>query len=167
MTVALEKETEVFLTASSLWMLPLLLLQLILELFGQHLSKLKTMRRSRPMPKDWQSFYPKLREAEWPIHVLLAEGARQLLSGQPFDLRSITFDPDPPETFQPPMPRSAMAMHQRMEELARFNADPERYVRRHAQRIARSESESGEFRAGEFSESGAGQGIRLPTWPGD
>jgi hypothetical protein len=143
MSHALEIRTEetpasaaaIALGASSLWMLPILLLQVILQLFGQHLSKLRQMRRSKPMPKHWQDFYPDLRDAEWPVHVLLSEGARQILSGERLDLHIITFDPEPPDSFQPSMPRSAIAMHQRMEDLARFNADPERYVRRHAERI--------------------------------
>jgi hypothetical protein len=78
-----------------------------------------------------------LREAEWPIHVLLTEGARQILEGRPLDLR-IPLEPEP-DWFWPAMPRSALAMHKRIEETARFNIDPERYVRRHARRIANRE----------------------------
>ena len=128
-------------------MLPILLLQMILQLFGQHLATLKQMRRSKPMPRDWQDFYPDLRDAEWPVHVLLSEGARQILFGERLDLGSIRFDPEPPESFCPPMPRSALAMHQRMEDLARFNADPERYVRRHAERIRDRNSDRDRDRA--------------------
>jgi hypothetical protein len=78
-----------------------------------------------------------LREAEWPIHVLLTEGARQILEGRPLDLR-IPLEPEP-DWFWPAMPRSALAMHKRIEETARFNIDPERYVRRHARRILNRE----------------------------
>ena len=56
--------------------------------------------------------------------------------GQDLDLAALSYDPEPPETFQPPMPRSALSMHRRLEDLARFHADLERYIRRHATRIA-------------------------------
>jgi hypothetical protein len=127
-------------------MMPLLLMQVICQLFSQHLTKLKEMRRSRPLPKDWRAVYPLLREAEWPVHVLMSEGARRLLAGDPLDLHAVPFEPEPPATFQPPFPSSAVAMHQRIEATARFNARPESYVRRHAARIGTrgAESESDE-----------------------
>ena len=34
----------------------------------------------------------------------------------------ITFDPEPPDDFQPSMPRSALRLHQRLEDIARFHA---------------------------------------------
>ena len=111
---------------ADLWMLPLLLLALIFDKFSRHLTSLKQMRRTRPMPRDWQSFYPDLRTSEWAIHMFSFEGARQILLGQDLDLRAISFDPDPPDSFCPPMPRSALAMHRRIEDIARFHADPER-----------------------------------------
>jgi hypothetical protein len=120
---------------SDLWLLPVLLLGQMFALFSRHLARLKAMRRSRRAPANWRDFYWDLRAAEWPIHVLLAEGARQILAGQRLDLASIPFDPEPPDSFQPSMPRSALAMHRRIEDTARFNADPEAYVRRHAERI--------------------------------
>ena len=120
---------------SDLWMIPILLLALMFETFSRHLVKLRQMRRTRPMPKDWQSFYPDLRTSEWAIRMVSFEGARQILLGGELDLSAISFDPEPPDNFQPPMPRSALAMHRRMEDLARFHADPERHVRRHAERI--------------------------------
>ena len=49
---------------SELWLLPILLLQLIFQKFAQRLADLKAIRRSRPMPKDWQDFYPDLRKVE-------------------------------------------------------------------------------------------------------
>jgi hypothetical protein len=134
-----EAGQPVALAWSELWMLPILLMQVICALFGQHLVKLKEMRRSRPLPSNWQDHLEGLREAEWPIQVLLAEGARQILAGKPLDLRGIAC-PDMPEDFQPALPRNALSVHLRMEQLARFNADPERYVRRHAERIAASEA---------------------------
>ena len=94
------------------------------------------MRRSRPFRKDWQSFYPDLRKCEWAIHWFCLEGARQIILGGDLDLAALGYDPEPPEDFQPSMPRSALAMHKRFEDIARFHADPERWIRRHAARLA-------------------------------
>ena len=120
---------------SDLWLLPILLLALIFETFSRRLSSLKAMRRSRPFRKDWQSFYPDLRRCEWAIHWFCLEGARQILLGGDLDLAAIGLDPEPPDSFQPSMPRSALAMHLRMQDIARFHADPERWIRRHAERL--------------------------------
>jgi hypothetical protein len=120
---------------SDLWMLPMLLLVLMFQRFGRHLASLKQMRRSRAMPQDWRSFWPDLRRSEWGIRRLTFEGARQILLGGELDLTAIVFDPEPPDDFQPSMPRSALAMHQRIEDITRFYADPEHYIRRHAERI--------------------------------
>jgi hypothetical protein len=118
-----------------LWMLPLLLLALIFDRFSRHLSRLKQMRRSQPFRKDWQSFYPELRRCEWAIHRLCFEGARRIILEGDLDLSAIGYDPEPPDSFQPAMPRSALSMHKRMEDIARFHADPERWIRRHASRL--------------------------------
>jgi hypothetical protein len=126
---------------SGLWMLPILLLALIFDKFRRHLAKLKDMRRTRPMPKDWRSFYPDLRRSEWAIHWFCFEGARQIILGQDLDLSALSLDPEPPDSFQPSMPRSAIAMHRRLEDIARFHADPERWIRRHAERIRERNSE--------------------------
>ena len=124
-----------------LWMLPIVLLALIFDKFRRHVTRLKQMRRTRPMPKDWRSFYPELRRCEWAIHMLSFEGARQILLGEDLDISALSYDPEPPDSFQPPMPRSALAMHQRMQDIACFHADPERYIRRHAARIAERNSD--------------------------
>jgi hypothetical protein len=120
---------------SDLWMLPILLLALIFETFSRHLASLKQMRRSRPFRKDWQSFYPDLRKCEWAIHCFCFEGARQIILGQDLDLAALSYDPEPPDSFQPSMPRSALSMHLRLQDIARFHADPERWIRRHATRL--------------------------------
>ncbi len=120
---------------SDLWMIPLLLLVQIFARFRQHLTDLKAMRRARPMPQDWRSFYPSLRTTEWAIRQLCHEGARRILLGEDLDLTTLSYDAEPPDSFQPAMPRSAMAMHQRIADTARFHADPERYIRRHAERV--------------------------------
>jgi hypothetical protein len=129
---------------SDLWMIPLLLLALMFEKFARHLGKLKTMRRTRPLPRDWQGFYPGLRRCEWAIHSLTCDGARRILLGEDLDLAALSHDPEPPEDFQPAMPRSALSMHRRMEDIARFHADPERFIRRCAARIA-AQSDDDDF----------------------
>src|SRR5262245_38775910 len=91
------------LSLSDLLLLPLLLLALMFQRFSQHLASLKQMRRSRPMPKAWQIHYPDLRASEWAIRMFHHEGARQILCGEELNLRAISFDLDPPDSFQPPM----------------------------------------------------------------
>jgi hypothetical protein len=123
---------------ADLWMLPILLLAMVFEKFSRHLVQLKDMRRARPMPRDWRSFYPELRRCEWATHWFCFEGARQIILGGDLDLAAMVLDPEPPEGFQPSMPRSALSMHRRMQDIARFHADPERWIRRHAARLART-----------------------------
>ena len=119
------------------WLMPLVVLfQTLFLVFTNFRANLTEQRRARRFPKDWQSHYANLREAEWPIAWILAEGARQLLSGQELDLRALPARGYAPDWFMPPMPRSALAMHLRIEAAMRFNAEPERYTRRHAERIA-------------------------------
>jgi hypothetical protein len=130
-----DETASLSLAAAQFWMLPLLLLQVICELFSRHLAELKAMRRTRPLPTAWRTHLSALREAEWPIAVLKAEGARQLLAGLPLRLAGIAC-PEPPQDFQPTLPESALAFHRRLEAIVRFNADPEAHVRRHAARIA-------------------------------
>jgi hypothetical protein len=140
MTCALEtgrKDTTDGFAISDLWLLPFLLLAQMLARFCQNLVQLKVMRRTRPMPKDWQCFYPGLRQSEWAVRRLCHEGARRIILGEDLDLNALSYDPDPPEDFQPPMPHSALAMHRRLEDIARFHADPERFIRRHAERVRR------------------------------
>jgi hypothetical protein len=136
---------------SGLWMLPILLLALIFDKFRQHLARLKDMRRKRPLPKDWRSFYPDLRKSEWAIHWFCLEGARQIILGQDLDLSALSLDPEPPESFQPSMPRTAIAMHRRLEDIARFHADPERWIRRHAARIRHGDDD--DFRISNLSKN--------------
>ncbi|MDP3736962.1 MAG: hypothetical protein Q8R02_06210, partial [Hyphomonadaceae bacterium] len=120
------------------WLMPLVvLLQTIFLLFTDVRERLKDQRRSRRLPKDWQAHYPRLREAEWAIAFLFAEATRQLLQGRDLDFAAIPDPGDAPDGFQPPMPRSALAMHKRIDAITRINAEPERYIRRHATRIAR------------------------------
>ena len=119
------------------WLMPLVvLLQTVFLVFTNLRCQLAVQRRAHRLPKDWQVHYERLRQAEWPVAFILSEAARQLLQGYDLDLRAIPDPGDAPGWFQPPMPRTALAMHQRIDALARFNAEPERYVRRHAQRIA-------------------------------
>lgn len=120
------------------WLMPLIVLfQSLVLMFGAVRDRLSTMRRTRRLPRNWRIHYERLRQAEWPIAFLLAEGARQLLSGRPLDLRALPDPGDAPDWFRPALPRTALAMHLRIDAAARFNAEPERYVQRHAERIAR------------------------------
>ncbi|MDP3737206.1 MAG: hypothetical protein Q8R02_07445 [Hyphomonadaceae bacterium] len=125
------------------WLMPLVVLfQSLVLMFTNLRGRLGEMRRARRLPRDWQAHYERLRQAEWPIVFLLSEGARQLLTGHPLDLRTLPDPGDAPDWFRPAMPRTALAMHLRIDAIARFNAEPERYVQRHAERIALEASRS-------------------------
>jgi hypothetical protein len=78
--------------------------------------------------------------AEWHIRSLTAFGIEALLSGQELDVHELAMVPDPPEDFGA-MPASALEMHRRFEAIARFHADPERYIRRAAKRIIARDGE--------------------------
>ena len=124
---------------NQLWMLPLILFQMICSTFAVMLSSLQEMRRTRPLPRNWQDHLNGLRESEWPVMVVLAEGARQILEGKDLTLTGIPLYA-PPEDFLWSAPTSADATQLRFEWLARFHTDPARYVRRHAQRILAREA---------------------------
>jgi hypothetical protein len=137
---AITSEQETGLSLSELMMLPVILLWLTFQAFAQHVVKLKELRRTRPLPKTWREHWPNLRLAEWHIRELTASGIEQICSGKDLDLHQLSMDPDPPEDFGLE-PASALEMHRRFEAIARFHADPERYIRRAAQRITARDGE--------------------------
>lgn len=123
---------------SQLWLLPLLLLAQVLAVFAGHADKLKAMRRRvRAMPEAWTDFIPGLLTAEWHIRSLTASGVEILMSGQELDIRDLVLTEDMPSGYQLPIPASAWEAHRRMEAIARFHADPETFIRRQAQRLAK------------------------------
>jgi hypothetical protein len=127
-------EQETGFSLKELIMLPVILLWLTLQAFAQHAVKLKELRRTRPMPRNWQEHWSNLRLAEWHVQELTASGIAQLLSGGELDLGQLSMIPDPPGAFGQ-MPASAWEMHRRFEAIARFHAEPERYIRRAARRV--------------------------------
>jgi len=139
-TTADPREQETGLSLTELMMLPVILLWLTFQAFAQHVVKLKELRRTRPMPMSWKEHWANLRLAEWHIRELTASGIEQIFSGKELDLHQLVMDPDPPEGFGQ-MPASAWEMHRRLEAIARFHADPERHIRRAAQRIIARDGE--------------------------
>jgi hypothetical protein len=139
-TTADPREEDHGLSLTELMMLPVILLWLTFQAFAQQVVKLKELRRTRPMPINWQAHWANLRLAEWHIRELTASGIEQIVSGKELDLRQLVMDIDPPEEFGQ-MPASALEMHRRFEAIARFHADPERHIRRAAQRIAARDGE--------------------------
>ena len=116
-------------------MLPLILFQMICNLVrvsaSRHIDRFADMRRRKTLPKDWEDHFDRLMEAEWPIRAILAEGARRILAGQDIDYASLRYSEPPPGQGWI-APASAWQTHLRMEALARFMADPEAHIRRHA-----------------------------------
>ena len=139
-TTADPREAETGLSLKELMMLPVILLWMTFQVFARHVVTLKEMRRTRPLPINWQEHYERLRTVEWRIRGLTASGVAQILSGEELDLCQLFTDPDPPEEFGQ-MPASAWEMHRRFEAIARFYADPERYIRRAAERITTRDGE--------------------------
>ncbi len=139
MTCAMQTEKKERPAEVPLWLTPLVLLARLFARFRQHLAELKALRRTCRMPPAWEHYYSRLRLAEWAIRQFCEEGAQRLLSGEDLDLASLTCLSEPPDDFQPPLPRSALAMHRRIEDITRFYANPERYIRRHATRVRRAD----------------------------
>jgi hypothetical protein len=127
-------EPETGLSLKELMLLPVILLWLTFQVFARHVVTLKQMRRTRPLPINWREHYERLRIVEWRIRELTTSGVEQILSGRELDLTDLWGKPDPPEDFGA-MPASAWEMHRRFEAIARVHADPERYIRRAAERI--------------------------------
>jgi hypothetical protein len=119
-----------------LWMLPLILLQMICAWFADERQALKRLRDRTPRGDLWREHYWSLRQCEWDIRVMLAEGARRILAGEAIDLPAILIPP-PPEGWRPAMPQSSRAMCLRFEDVAAFHADPEAFITRHAARLKR------------------------------
>jgi len=120
---------------SQLWMLPLILLRILLAAFETDRADLKELRRRKALRGSWQTHYEDLRQAEWGVRYLLARKARRFLAGEPIDIAHMMV-PWAPADWRPPMPHSPEAMCLRFEDAARFHADPESFIRRHAARIA-------------------------------
>src|SRR6185436_12435542 len=115
-------------------MLPILILQMIVARFARRLDRLKQARRKRPKPRNWRDHFGRLRQCEWHIHQLVANGARKVLAFGDVDLNFIPMIVDVPEDMSWSEPSSPAALYVRMQEIARFHADPERYILRHAER---------------------------------
>ena len=139
-TTADPREEETGLSLQELMMLPVILLWMTFQVFAQHVVKLKQMRRTKPLPASWREHWPNLRLAEWHIRSLTCFGIEALLAGHELDVHELPMVFDPPEEFGA-MPASAWEMHRRFEAIARFYADPERYIRRAAERILARDGE--------------------------
>jgi len=128
-------QDDLRLELSQLWMLPLILLRIILAAFETDRADLKELRRRKALRGNWQAQFEDLRQAEWGVRYLLACEARRFLAGEPIDIAHMMV-PWAPADWRPPMPHSPEAMCLRFEDAARFHADPESFIRRHAARIA-------------------------------
>ena len=116
-------------------MLPLVLFQMICGFFSNEQAFIREHRSKRSVPTDWESHIPGLLEAEWAIAAIKAEGARRLLAGEAIDFNSIPIPP-PPGDWQP-LVKDAADLLRRFEAVAGFHADPETFIRRHAERLVR------------------------------
>jgi hypothetical protein len=106
------------------------------------ITKLKRVKRTTKFKANWRDHFDGLRHSEWHMAQMLAQGAALLLSGKTLDDADYVSLPMPPD-FGGPCPRTPYAMNLRFLKLAQFMRDPERYIRRHAARIAKREHISG------------------------
>jgi len=118
---------------------PLVWLCLLFQHFAGRHASLRKMRRVREARRDFREHWPGLRQSEWLMAQIIAEGARRLLAHADIGLDCIPCIAEPPEWFAPEGPRDALAMHRRMLALARFHADPIAVIRRRAHEIAARE----------------------------
>ena len=101
----------------------------------QQITKLKSVRRTTKFKADWRSHWQDLRQCEWIRDQILAAGSAQLLAGKDLDL-DFTPSTEPPADYGGPCPSTPFEMNRRFLAIARFNADPEPGIRKHAKRIA-------------------------------
>ena len=120
---------------SLLWLLPLLLLAQLMATFSGHAVRVRALR-GRELAGDPEEHWENLREGEWGTRVFLARNAERLLAGQAIDLENRRA-PWAPADWTPPRPRTSDELCLRFAFLARFWADPEAHIRRHAQRLIR------------------------------
>jgi hypothetical protein len=122
---------------SQLWLLPLLLLQAIFEVFSSHAQKLKQSRKETdPQVPDWPTHVEDLRTAEWMARWLVARNALKLMAGETIDLTDC-MAPLPPGDWRSSEPRSVKALLARFEILTRCHADLMAAVLRHVRRLER------------------------------
>ena len=140
-------------------MLPILILQMIFAGFARRLDRLKQARRTRPRPRNWRDHFGRLRQCEWHVHQLVANGACQVLAFGDVDLNFIPMIVEVPEDMAWSEPSSPAALYVRMQEIARFHSDPERYILRHAERIRKREAEATDL----ILRSAAGASRRMPA----
>ncbi len=100
------------------------------------IAKLKRVKRTTKFKANWRDHFDGLRHSEWHMAQMLAQGAALLLSGKTLDDADYVQLPMPPD-FGGRCPRTAFAMNLRFLKVAQFMRDPERYIRRHAARIAK------------------------------
>jgi hypothetical protein len=100
------------------------------------ITKLKRVKRTTKFKANWRDHFDGLRHSEWHMAQMLAQGAALLLSGKTLDDADYINTPMPAD-YGGPCPRTPFAMNLRFLKLAHFMRDPERYIRRHAARIAK------------------------------
>jgi hypothetical protein len=100
------------------------------------IAKLKRVKRTTKFKANWRDHFDGLRETEWHVAQMLAQGVALLLSGKTLDDADYISTPMPAD-FGGPCPRTPYAMNLRFLKVAQFMRDPEKYIRRHAARIAK------------------------------
>jgi hypothetical protein len=113
-----------------------LLLAQLMAAFSGEARRVKALR-GRRLAGDPEEHWENLRQCEWMMRVFRARNAERLLAGQAIDLENRRA-PWAPDDWTPPRPKTSDELCLRFAFIARFWADPEAHIRRHAQRLARA-----------------------------
>jgi hypothetical protein len=95
------------------------------------------MKRRKVFPKNWKDHWAGLRELEWYRDQILAFAASHVFAGGSLDDHTdFQLNTEIPDTYGV-CPRTPKAMNQRFILAAAFRLDPNKFILRHIQRIAR------------------------------
>ena len=95
------------------------------------------LKRRTVFPSNWKDHWPGLRELEWYRDQILAFSAKHVLSGGSLDDRTdFQLILDVPDSYGV-CPQTPQAMNRRFIAMAQFRLDPDKYIQRHIQRIAK------------------------------
>ena len=99
------------------------------------IARFRRIRHGHRFRQDWRDSWEGLRQSEWLRDQLIAQGVKQLLSGNPLQLDDTKSQLTPPADYGGPCPRSPFDMNRRFLALARWAADPEAIIRERFRRL--------------------------------
>jgi hypothetical protein len=101
-----------------------------------YVARFKRIRHTHRFKPNWRDSWQGLRQCEWLRDQLIAQGLRQLLNGDAFQLDDTQITITPPADYGGPCPRTPFDMNRRFLAIARWAADPEAIIRVRFKRLA-------------------------------